>query len=167
MAIAKYQVNDRERQLGDPSDLITTTRTWNSTSSICAITRRGDKDSSSNRHQSGIYNRQNRKAYTGHESGTTLGDISFVKGTKIQNKRVLVRPESLSRRKPSFSGRSRARNCLGGFTLCFPGYYGSVGAESPVIRSFTLFDNSASSMTKNRPPRPFWLLLQFPEIAPC
>jgi hypothetical protein len=46
-------------------------------------------------------------------------------------------------------------------------YYGSVGAESPVIRSFTLFDNSASSMTKNRPPRPFWLLLQFPEIAPC
>ena len=46
-------------------------------------------------------------------------------------------------------------------------YYGSVGAESPVIRSFTLLDSSASSITKNKPPRPFWLLLQFPLIAPC
>src|ERR1700683_46493 len=45
--------------------------------------------------------------------------------------------------------------------------YGSVGAESPVIRSLTLVDSSASSITKNKPPRPFWLLLQFPLIAPC
>jgi len=45
--------------------------------------------------------------------------------------------------------------------------YGPVGPESPLMRSLTLLDNSASSITKNKPPRPFWLLLQVPEIAPC
>jgi hypothetical protein len=83
---------------------------------------------------------------------------------------VLVQP--LHRVSPKIPCSQKPRTCrmLSQFecpSFSSGRYYGSVGAESPVIRSFTLLDSSASSITKNKPPRPFRLLLQFPEIAPC
>src|SRR6266851_9158143 len=46
--------------------------------------------------------------------------------------------------------------------------HGTVGAVSPAIRPFSDFDSAGSSMTKNRPPRPFWLREHFgPDRVPC